>query len=231
MPSPVVVQSKSAFSNATTSLTATFASSVTAGNMILVFAGASSTQDGRTFNTPTMTGETFTPWVGAAVSTSLNGQAICWAVNSAVGGQTSVSISHTGGADDIHLHIVEISGQAASPRDAQGAVSSTTLSVSTSGATTTSNDLVIGFFFDDGNNRTFTAGTGFSQVQQTNNTSGGDSGFSESTTVSSTGIQTATASGNLGDTSQQVIVAIAGSSGGGGSTIIYSLLLTGAGPA
>lgn len=206
---PVIVtgQTKSAFSNSTTTVNASFTNNVGAGHMILVWVGCSA---GVTINTPTMSGETFTKVTGSSISPGGgNGQVALYATNSAVGGQKQVTATTTAGAD-IHLHIVEVSGQAASPQDATGSVESTTMSVATSGATTFATDLVIAFFFDNNLNRTITAGGSYVQVQQTNNTTGGDVGFSESLATSSTGVQTATASGNSGDVVDQGIIAIKG---------------------
>ena len=209
---PSIVQSKSGFSNSSTSLTVTFNTNVGTGHMILAFISGIATQNGCTINAPTMTGETFTAWSGAASSVNNDGQAITYFVASATGGSAAVVMSVTGGGcagEDPHMHIVEIQGQnVSSPQDGQGNTRSTTLSVSTSGATTGANDLVIGFFYCNPANRTFTAGAGYAQVQQTNNSTGGDSAFSESKTVSGTGVQTATATGNSGSQVHQIIVAV-----------------------
>ncbi len=223
---PVVVQHKSAFASAVTTVSATFASAVTAGNMILVLGGV---QFASTLNTPTMTGETFTAWTSAANAGSFEkGQTGVWATDSAAGGQTTVTLTVTGAAD-IHLHIVEISGQAASPRDIQGNTESTTMSVSTSATTATANDLIVSYYYDNALNHTISAGSGYAQVEQSNNTSGGDVAFSESKTVSATGVQTAAASGNAGDIVEQSIVAVAGTAGGGGTTPVPQQMTLGVG--
>jgi hypothetical protein len=209
---PAIVQSNSGFSNGSTSLTVTLAANVGAGHMILVFVTGVSTQDGCTINAPTMTGETFTAWSGAASSVFNDGQAITYAVNSAAGGHNAVVMSVTGGAcsgEDAHMHVVEISGQnGTNPRDTQGATHSTTLSVSTSGSTTNANDLILAFLYCNPANRTLTAGSGYSQVRQTNNTTGGDSAFSESKSTTGTGTQTATATGNSGSLVHQIVVTV-----------------------
>jgi hypothetical protein len=208
---PTIKQHNSGFS--TNNFTVSFSANTTAGNMLLVCVGAEEAGV-LTVSTPTMTGETFVKITGMSNAGSTgNGQVACYAVNSAVGGQTVVNIAESNSGHDIHAHIFEITGQSGSPQDATGNTESTTLSVSTSGATTTANDLVIAFFMDWLNNRTFSAGSGYAQIEQTNNSSGGDSAFSESKTVSSTGVQTATASGNTGDTVEQGIIAIAGTAG------------------
>jgi hypothetical protein len=206
-------QQASGFGTSVSTLSVSLPSNVTAGNMILAFLGTGSTGIG--INTPTMTGETFSNIAGCTHDGGATaGQIACYAVNSAAGGQKQVTWTVTGGTPDMHVHILEISGQSGSPQDATGNTTSTTLSVSTSGATTTANDLVIGFFYDNPNNRTFSAGSGYAALQQTNNSTGGDSAFSEDKTVSSTGVQTATASGNSGDSCTQGIIAVAGTGGG-----------------
>jgi hypothetical protein len=206
---PTILQHKSNFAASGSSVSASFGAAVTAGNMIVACIG--SAHDSNTINTPTMTGETFANSAGASnAGSATHGQTKCYTVNSAAGGQTQVTVTVTSSNTDVHLHIFEINGQVASPIDATGNTESTTLSVSTSASTTTANDLVIGFFYDFATNRAFSAGSGYSQVEQTNDSTGGDSALSESKTVSATGTQTATASGNSGDTCEQGIIAIAG---------------------
>jgi hypothetical protein len=206
---PVIVTGQHASgSSSTNSINVSFASNVTAGNMILVCIAAPQND---IITAPTMTGETFTVWTGSPEpGTAGNGQTSCWATNSATGGQKQVTEGTTTGSAGIHMHIFEISGAAASPRDAQGHTQSTTMSVSTSGATTTANDLVIAFFYDFANNRTLTQGAGYAQIEQVNDVTNGDVSLSEQKTVSSTGTQTATATGNSTDTVEQSIVAVAG---------------------
>lgn len=218
---PSIVQSASNDTTGTTTASATLGAAVTAGDMVIVFASGGATA--LSFNTPTMTGETFTTWQNVGT----NDIADSWATNSAVGGQKVVTVT-SNQATDIHIHVVEVSGQTATPRDRSGTANSATLSVSTSAATTNANDLIIAYFYDNANNRTFTAGTGYTQVQQSNNVGGGDAGFSESKTVSTTGTQTATASGNSGDACQQLILAVAGT-GSAGPTCTPSLASLGAG--
>jgi len=180
--------------------------------MILVFGGAAAT--GEAFNTPTMTGETFTSWVGTPVGT--DNIAAAWAVNSAVGGQTQVTLTCTV-ASDMHLHVLEITGQTATPRDAQGTHDATTgINVSTTGATTTPQDLIVAFFSDNSTNAPLVVGSGYTQVELSADANGGDTALSETKTVVQTGVQNATASGSGADTVQQIIVAISGTTSGTG---------------
>jgi hypothetical protein len=204
-------QHVSAFTASGGSVTASLPNNVTAGNMIVVFVAAAGT--GTTLVTPTMTGETFVKLTNASITTG-NGQIATYTVNSAVGGQKQVTATETGSTFSMHLHVIEVTGQAGSPIDASGNTASTTLSVSTSTATTTANDLVLGFFGDALNNRTLSATGGSAQIEQTNDATSGDAALSEQKTVSSTGTQTSTASGNSGDSCEQGIIAIAGTGGG-----------------
>lgn len=230
MAAPTIVQSNATFSLSVSSgaaVSITMTSAITAGNMVLVLVGTAHDSTGAaiTINSPTMTGETFTVWTGAPnAGTASNGQTGVFATNSAAGGQTvlnvTVTYTGTGTKPDVHLHVIEINGQAASPRDAQGNTESATMSVSTSGATATATDLIIGFFYDDALSRTLVAGSGYTQVRFSNDTTNGDCGLSESKTVAATGVQTATATGNSTDIVEQSIVAIAGTAGGGGGTVM-----------
>lgn len=214
---PTIVQTSpsTCFASSASTITCAFASNVTAGHTILACLGTA--QAVTTVNTPTMTGETFTKITGMSnAGASTQGQVSCYATNSAVGGHNSLTWTDST-ADDMHVHMAEISGQSGSPQDATGNTNGTTCSVSTSASTTTANDLVIAFFYDNNANHTITAGSGYSQMQQTNNTTGGDVAFSEDKSVSATGTQTATCSGNSTDNLAQGIIAIAGS--GGGTTV------------
>lgn len=218
---PTIAQHKSNFLTSSNTITVTFGSNITAGDMVLAWVGCGGA-GAPTINTPTINGSanTFVKVAGASNAGGSTGQSqsALYVINS-ISGSTSNAVTATfsSAADDPHLHIMDISGQAASPQDATGNTQSATMSVSTSGSTTTANDLVIAFFYDNSNNVTFSAGTGYSQVEQTNDSTNGDSAFSESKTVSSTGVQTATGSGNGSDSLGQGIIAIAGASGGGGA--------------
>jgi len=231
MPAPIIVQHKSAVGLQVTSganTACTFTSNVTPGNMVLVFVGTAHDNSGVaiTINTPTMTGETFSTWTGAPdPGTTGNGQSGVFATNTAVGGQkiVNVSLTFSSATPDIHIHVIEISGQSSSPRDAQGHTNSATASVSTSGATTNPNDLVFGFFYDDANNASLTVGGGYSLVELSTDATFGDAALSESKTVSSTGTQTATCGGNGTDILSQSIVVVGGAAGG---TILWSQLRT-----
>lgn len=192
MASPSIVQSASGFVAGGTSKTVGFTANVTPGSLIVVFIG---TTQGRTINTPTMTGETFTLVSGA---TQIGGgagspQNACYICSPATGGQKNVTATISGSNDDIHLHIVEVSGQAAIPIDASGVIRSNTVSVSTSLPTNNATDLVLAFFYDTLENPLFTPGSGYAQVTQVGDGGWPAQSLTESQTVSSTGTQTATA--------------------------------------
>jgi hypothetical protein len=226
VPAPTVVQHNSGFSNGTTTLSVSFGSAVTAGNMLLVWIGINQSNS---ISTVTMTGETLTKVTGASnAGTAGNGATALYAENGAAGGQTQVTVT-TSGSDDIHVHIIEVHGQSGSPQDATGNTESATLSVSTSASTTTANDLVVAFFWDFHTAASLTAGGSYSLIDLSQNNTGGDSALTESKTVSATGVQTATAGGNGTDVCEQGIIAIAGT--GGGAVTLYSIPLTGAGQA
>lgn len=192
-----------------TAVNCSLPNNVTAGNMIVVYVGADDA--GRTtINTPTMTGETFSKVTGCSNGGGTNkGQVACYTVNSAAGGQKQVTVTLTVAADP-HIHVAEISGQTGSPIDATGNTESTTMSVSTSGATTNATDLMIAFFYDNANNHILAPTAPYATIDTSNGGTNNDFGLSESNTSSSTGVQTAAATGNAGNTIEQGIIAIAG---------------------
>jgi VCBS repeat-containing protein len=202
-------QHASGFASSASTLSVSLPNNVTAGNMIIVFVGADPASS-VTINTPTMTGETFVKSNGASNVGSVGaGQMATFTVNSANGGQKQVTVTLSAATANPHMHVIEVSGQAASPIDATGNANSATMSVSTSASTTTANDLVLAFFHDNQNGPILTATAPYAQVEQITN-GGGETSLSEKNTVSATGVQTASASGNGTDTVEQGIIAIAG---------------------
>lgn len=195
---PTIVQHKAGFTGAA-SISVTLTSAVAAGNALLVWEGSNGGN-----NTPTMTGETFTHVAGASNST---GSAVDLYLDcSAAGGQTVVNGSTAGGF--MTMAVVELHGAVSPCTDATGNTASTTYSVSTSASTTHANEVVVAFFYDEPNNRVWTAGTGYTKLDTTQDTSSGTSSIDEYETVSATGTQTATASGGAGDVTTQGIVTI-----------------------
>jgi hypothetical protein len=165
---------------------------------------------GGDFFTATMTGETFVevPNAESQGTGDQNGLG-CFAVNSANGGQTQVDVTNDNG-DPTLVVIIEIQGQGASPQDATGNETNgtfTVYSVSTSTLTSNTNDLVIAAFAGDAT-ASWTHGISYSQVESVVDSDDGFSLFCESTTVSLTGIQIATANGASGEESAQGIMAI-----------------------
>ncbi len=219
--SPTVVQSSPAtcLSVGTTTISCSFPVNVTAGNMIVVWV----LNDSATINTPTMTGETFVNSAGCSNTASAANAVKCFTVNSATGGNKTVTA--TGGSGDIHVHMAEINGQTASPIDCTNAAAeSSTASISCT--TTNANDLVLAFFGDEHTAKTLTVGSGYTKIQLTSG-GGGDSAISEWKSVSATGSQTATAGGNSTDAVVRSIIAIKGTAGG---ATVHTLTTMGAGP-
>jgi hypothetical protein len=188
---------------------------VTAGNMILVFVGAQ--DSGRsTINTPTMTGETFVHLTNASNNGVSNaGQIQCYYVASAVGGQNTVTATDTGTANDMHILVIEITGQStSSPIDASGnahalANSSGQGTASTSGATTNATDLVIGAVLDFFNGGFTLTAAGYTLVDSSDLGALNSQAADFQKTVSSTGTQSATFGGfTLNDDLVMGIVAV-----------------------
>lgn len=136
-------------------------------------------------------------------------------------GACTVTASQTS-ANRMHLHIWEVSGiTTSSPLDKTntGHGTGTSQSISTTTATSVANELVFGFFYDQPNDDSLTAGSGFSPSEFSDGGSGNESSLSEVEIVSSTGVQTATctcgASGN--DVNRSILTFEAAS----GSTTVF----------
>lgn len=129
-------------------------------------------------------------------------------VASSHSGANTVTCSQTS-SNRVHIHIYEISGTTgtldSTTNTARGA--GTSQSISTSSATTAANEIVFGFFYDQPNNDSLTAGTGFSPSEFQDGGSGNESSLSEVKIVSSTGTQTATAT--CGSNTNNILRAIA----------------------
>jgi hypothetical protein len=199
------VQHKSGFAGSASSVAVKFVSSVTAGHLLLV---AQSTFDGETLNAPVDSqGNIFALLVtgdspGAAVA------AIYIAIANSTGPDTVTCTIGAGASDNIHCHIYEVSGTT-SVVDAIGSAVqiSTSLSVSTSKATTNPNDYIFAYFGDNVSESTYIAGSGLGNIEQSESSSQ-DSGFSEDKSVSTTGIQSATATASAADLFIGLIVAL-----------------------
>jgi len=199
---PVITESAAGTGSAGTA-TVTLGSAVTAGYRVLVVTGSNGTN-----NTPTMTGETFTAYTGASGCQNNVGFVVsCYLITSAVGGQTVVNCSSAGVEINCAAMVIN-APQGLSPKDAGGntLVTSASLSVATSAATTNASDLIVGMFFTGTNSITYTVGSGWSAVL----TSGGSNGslFVESLAPGSTGVQTATATASASANTAEAIIAI-----------------------
>jgi hypothetical protein len=199
------VQHNSRFTGSASSVAVKFRSSVTAGHLLLV---AQSTYDQETLNAPTDSqGNAFARLVtgdspGAAVA------AIYVATAKSTGADTVTCSLGAGAADNIHCHIYEVSGTTAVVDAVGSAVQiATSLSVSTSKATTNANDYIFAYFGDNVTESTYVVGAGFGDTEQSESSSQ-DSGFSEDKLVTTTGIQTATATASTADPFVGLIVAL-----------------------
>jgi PKD repeat protein len=204
-PAAQTVQHNSGFTGSASSVAVGFKSNVTAGDVLLV---AQSTFDVETLNAPADSqGNAFALLVtgdspGAAVA------AIYVATAKSTGADTVTCSLGAGASDNIHCHIYEISGTTAVV-DAVGSAVQTarSLSVSTSKATANASDYVFAYFGDNLAESTYVAGSGFGDTEQSESSSG-DSGFSEDKLVTTTGIQTATATASTADPFVGLIVAL-----------------------
>jgi PKD repeat protein len=199
------VQHSSGFTGSANSVAVTLKGIVTAGNRLLV---AQSTFDGETLNAPVDSqGNVFNLLVtghspGAAVA------AIYIATANSTGPDTVTCSIGGDASDNIHCHVYEVSGTT-SVVDALGTATqiATSVSVSTSNPTTNANDYIFAYFSDDVSESTYVAGSGLGNIEQTESPSQ-DSAFSGDKSVTTTGIQTATATTSTADTFVGLIVAL-----------------------
>ena len=199
------VQFNNSFAGSANTVPVSFKNSVTAGHILLV---AQSTFDGEALTTPmdsqgnafaqVVTGDT----PGAAVA------AIYIATARTTGADTVTCGIGGGASDNIHCHIYEISGTTPVV-DAVGSsvMSSASLAVSTSKATSNANDYVFAYFGDNVSESTYVAGPGFGDIEQSESASQ-DSAYSEDKWVTFAGVQTATATASASDPFVGLIVAL-----------------------
>jgi PKD repeat protein len=199
------VQYNSGFAGDANSVSVSFKNSVTAGHVLLV---AQSTFDGETLTTPVDSQSN----AFARVVTGHNPGAAVGAIYIATarntGADTVTCGIGAGASDNIHCHIYEVGGTT-SVVDAvgSGGLSSASLSVSTSKATTNANDYVFGYFGDNVSESTYVAGPGFGDITQSESASQ-DSAYAEDKWVTSAGVQTATATASASDPFVGLIVAL-----------------------
>jgi len=199
----MTVQHTSGSNEDASSLAVPFNSNVTSGNVLIV---AESTYSGVTLETPTDSlGNTYTQLVTG--SNSGGSVAAVYAATTTSSGADTVTCNTNNATNNIHCNIYEVQGITTTV-DQTGTFSEggTSLTVSTSAATTNADDYIFAFFADNDNGSYLTAGPGMGDAELSND--GGDTGFSEDKVVVSTGIQTATATSNLNDGFENVIVAL-----------------------
>jgi hypothetical protein len=204
--SPTTVQDNNGYVADTTSVAVAFGSNVTSGHVIVV---AVSTYDGEALVTPTDTqGNSFTQVVTAGTSGAAVAAIYIATAKSSAADTVTCSIANSA-SDNIHCHIYEISGVTTTvDKTGTNSQAGTALTVSTSASTANANDYVFAYFADNHTAATYTVGTGYGDTQASEDTSGGDSGFSEDKVVTATGTQTATATGSTTDTFVNLIVTL-----------------------
>lgn len=205
-----IVQHKSS-SNSATSISLAFSSNTGAGNLLIYAAAgnagvalAACTDN----NSNTITNGT--------VLTNGAGATRVDIVASSNAGACTVTASQST-ANRMHLHIWEVSGiTTSSPLDQSKTANQTgtNQSISTSSATSVANELVMAFFYDQPNDDSLTAGSGYSPSEFTDGGAGNESALSEVKTVSSTGTQTATCTcGSSSNNINQSILTFKGAAG------------------
>src|SRR5208337_1338820 len=204
--SPTTVQDNNGYVADTTSVAVAFGSNVTSGHVIVV---AVSTYDGETLVTPTDTqGNSFTQLVTAGTSGAAVAAIYVATARSSAADTVTCSIANSA-SDNIHCHIYEVSGVTTTvDKTGTSSQAGTALTVSTSASTANANDYVFAYFADNHSAATYTVGSGYGDTQASEDTSGGDSGFSEDKVVTATGTQTATATGSTTDTFVNLIVTL-----------------------
>lgn len=219
---PTVVQSNSSWTQGTATPSVAFSNPNAAGNLLWVAIGSSDS-----IAAPTDTqGNTYTLAVNVTGTGGAGNAAIYYVASAKAGGNT-VSCNHPG-SGNTHCQIAEISGLVATlPLDQIGSQTGTSdCYVWTSGATSQPNEWVAAFFFDSSKNETLStgessAGTTYTQLQQSNDASGGAAGLSESANSNGVGMQTAGCSGNGTDPLSEVMATFRLASGNG-PTVVQS---------
>lgn len=220
-----IVQHKSTAAS-TASVALAFTSNVTAGNLIVACA---SLYAGDTLNTPTDSqGNTYT--LAVAKNPGTSGTPSQTNIYYAVAGSSgTLTVTATQNATDcLHLHLYEVSGVNTLDKTGSNYQSTptTAATVSTSAATTQANECVIAFFASNNTSGTWTAGSGYSNLESTPNSGSGTSAATEDKIVSATGTQTATATLSSSDV---ITSAIATFYQSGGSTVKQYIALLGVG--
>lgn len=214
---PTTVQHRSTFGNGVASVALAFSSNNAAANL-LVYAGAADGNSGNTVactdnNTNTITD----PALVAQVN--LQGQIHLFYVRNSHSGANTVTCTSSVPSTDPHLHIYEVSGcDTVAPFNASGTLTtgtSSSYSVSTSGAAAV-NDYVFAAFLNWALAGTWTLGSGYGNTETANNTTGGDTSFSEDKVASSAAVQTATATCSSTPGTEVALIATFKAAAGGG---------------
>ena len=209
---PTVVQYSSGVATSGSSVSASFGGNVTAGNWVYACISVNS---GGTIVAPTMTGESFSGTPVFSYSAG-NPHLACYEIASAVGGHSTITeTAATCSGCGWNMTIVEVNCVGTCIDQTTGTNNATCAggcSVSSSGSGSAGN-LNLAWFADDSAQSTYTAGTGYTILNNALDSNGNSQG-DEYGTAGSGGTQTATAtSSNSGDTQTMGIDSIASTSG------------------
>jgi hypothetical protein len=200
----VINQFTSTFCVAATTCAKAFTSTVGSGHTLIYAVGGAGC-------TPTATTDNNTNSIANALTFVGNGSERIDTVSLSNSGSTTVT-AHCNTSGQLHIHIWEVTGlTGALDQSGTTTQTATSLTVSTSSPTTTTNDLVFGFFFDNSNDYAFTPGSGFSPSQSTLDATDNDAALSEVKVVSSIGTQTATATITTSSAMDNIVAAFQGS--------------------
>jgi hypothetical protein len=199
-----VLQHKSNGFASNTSAALAFTGSVTSGSLIVVCVG---TANGTTVTITDSQSNTYQQAVTKDPGAT-GTPAACWIFYTLATASNVLTVtSHLSAAHSIRMSIYEVSDVNTLDQTGTNFQSSavTAATVSTSGATTNANEYVIAFFSQNNIASTsWTTGSGYSDGEIITTSSATD-GFSEDAIVSSTGIQTATATASSADSITGVI--------------------------
>lgn len=171
--------------SSTSSTSATYTSTTTAGSLLIVCEGWGSTTTITTFSASDTAGNTWTTAVGPTYYTGVPGTLGClYALNKAATASDVVTVTGTGASTPDSTWIAEFSGiSASSPIDVTAATTGDSTTPSSAATTTTNaDDLIFGVSFTN----TDTQGTGFTLLDSP------DDNSDEYKTVTSTGSYSAT---------------------------------------
>lgn len=214
---PTTVQHRSTFGTGVTNVSLAFASNNAAGNL-LVYIGAATALNFPGTAICTDNNSNTVADSGVNPSATGQGQLHLYYVKSCNAGANTAKVTDNN-ISDPHLHIYEVSGcDTTAPLNASGTLSagsSASYSVSTSGAAA-ANDYVIAAFLNWALAGTWTVGSGYGNTETANNSTGGDTTFSEDKVASSAAIQTATATCSSTPTTEVALIATFKASAAGG---------------